>query len=90
MTLKRLDEKGNSPIRSLTQCKGPVLCYAGRVMAKGKKKQTTGKASGPQLTGDPNLPSRDGPYVSEHGGLIFVGCIWGLVLVAIVSQLLAG
>ncbi len=34
------------------------------------------------------IPSRDGGQVSEHGGLVFVGVILGLVLLAILAQIL--
>lgn len=59
-------------------------------MAKGKKKRANAASEKLQVSGDPNLPTKDGPYVSENGGLIFVVCIWGLVLVAVVSQFLSG
>jgi hypothetical protein len=36
---------------------------------------------------DPLLPSRDGPSVSSGGGLIFVAIIFGLIIAAIVAQL---
>ena len=59
-------------------------------MAKGKKKESGKASSAKQLGGDPNLPSKDGPYVSENGGLVFVGCIWGLVLLVVIGQYIAG
>ena len=59
-------------------------------MAKGKKKESGKASSAKQLGGDPNLPSKDGPYVSNNGGLYFVGCIWGLVLLAVIGQYIAG
>ncbi|MEM7449212.1 MAG: hypothetical protein AAF355_13305 [Myxococcota bacterium] len=38
------------------------------------------------LAVDPNLPRPDGPRVSEHGGLYFVGTIFALIVLAIIAQ----
>jgi hypothetical protein len=53
---------------------------------KVKAKSTPASTMG----GDPNLPSKDGPYVSENGGLYFVGVIVLLIVAASVGQLLLG
>lgn len=56
-------------------------------MAKGKDK-TKDTDDAPRV--DPNLPRKDGPNVSHHGGLVFVGIIAGLLVLAIVAQFVAG
>ena len=62
------------------------LCYAPAMAKKDKTKPKTNPA--PTMGGDPNLPSKDGPYVSENGGLYFVGVIVALIILAAAGQLL--
>jgi hypothetical protein len=56
-------------------------------MAKGKDKS---KKTDDAQRVDPNLPRKDGPNVSQSGGLVFVAVIVGLLLLAVVAQFLAG
>ena len=89
---KTLSRNGSRGQRCTDCCELAViaknLCYAPRMAKKDKVKAKSTPAS--TMGGDPNLPSKDGPYVSENGGLYFVGVIVLLIVAASVGQLLLG
>jgi hypothetical protein len=55
-------------------------------MGKGKEKRVPGDD---EQRLDPNLPRKDGPNVSQHGGIWFILVILGLLLMAVVAQFVA-